>query len=894
MNQEVILVINSNHQSADLTAGSILPSLGYSALVAYDSIAALELIRKHHQQISLLLVAMEMTEMDGLELLHQISKGGYEIPAILVTAQGTEQITVDAFRLGVQDYIKEPVEMDELRDTIPRVLSKSHQVDQRENLSAQLREQVSWLTALSNVGRSVTSTLDLNTVLRRIVEAGVYLTRADQGFIALSDPESDRLFLRAVKNVDEQDIDTLRIPVKDSLVGKAIDTGRPVRRTRDAREQGLKVSTGFLVHSLIHAPIIYQGRALGVLSVNNHIQSHNFTEKDEAILTSLADYAAIAIENANSFEQAQQEIAERKRIAAALRESEERYALAVNGANDGIWDWDLKTNTIYYSPRWKAMLGYENDEINNSPDEWFSRIDEDDLEHTRLEISAHIRRRTSHFINEHRLLHKDGAYRWMLSRGMAVWDDNGNAVRIAGSLSDITDRKKAEEQLLHDAFHDSLSGLPNKALFVDRLSQALLRLRRNVDYRFAVLFMDLDRFKDINDSFGHLVGDHFLNVIAQLLQKGVRTGDTLARFGGDEFIILLDDIKDDQGVMRVADWIRDQFLKPIKVDGHEVFTSTSIGIVYSSPEYNGHEEIIRDADIAMYFAKSLGGGRAKIFEAPMRDRVLDRLTLETDLRKAINNEELCVHYQPIADLESGKLIGFEALVRWQHPEKGLLPPDVFMDLAEETSMIISIDRWVLRHACRQIQKWNQMYSPDPALSVNVNISAKHIVSQELREFLIEVLAETGLEPDSLKLEITEFSLVDQSDITATAFTRLKELGVQIQIDDFGIGYSSLGYLSNFPINALKIDRSFVNDIIEDTGQRDIVEAIIALTKRLNVQVIAEGVETPEQLAKLRELGCRLGQGYFLSTPLDGPHAEQLITHIKFGTGMLPALEPKDY
>lgn len=893
MNQEVILVIDDNHEIADITAGSILPSLGYSALVAYGSNPALDLIREHHQQISLILVAMEMPDMNGLELLRKISKDGYDIPAILISAQGSEQMAVDAFRLGVQDYINKPVEMGKLRDAIPRALSKSRQVGQRENLAVQLREQVSWLTALSNVGRSVTSTLNVSTVLRRIVEAGVYLTRADQGFIALADSESDRLFLRAVKNVDDQDIDTFRIPVKDSLVGKAIETSRPVRRTRAAREQGLKVSTGFLVHSLIHVPIIYQGRALGVLSVNNHIQSHNFTEKDEAVLTSLADYAAIAIENANSFEQAQQEINERKRIAAALRESEERYALAVNGANDGIWDWDLKTDTIYFAPRWKSMLGYENDEITNVPDDWFSRIFEDDREHTRLEISAHIRRRTSHFINEHRLLHKDGSYRWVLCRGMAVWDDEGSAVRIAGSISDITDRKKAEERLLHDAFHDALTELPNKALFVDRLSQALLRIERNPDYQFAVLFMDLDRFKDINDSIGHLVGDHFLMTVAQLLKKGVRSGDTLARFGGDEFIILLDEVKDSQGVMRVADWIRDQFLKPIKVDGHEVFTSTSIGIVYSTPEYNTYEEIIRDADIAMYFAKNLGGGRAEVFEAPMRERVLDRLSLETDLRKAINEEELRVHYQPIADLDSGKLLGFEALVRWQHPKKGLLPPGAFVDLAEETGMIVSVDRWVLSQACRQIQLWNQIYNPEPALSINVNISAKHIASLELREYVIQELAESGLEPDKLKLEITEFSLVDHSEITAAALTNLQDLGVQIQIDDFGIGYSSLGYLSSFPINALKIDRSFVSNIIEDTGQHDIVEAIIALTERLNVQVIAEGVETPEQLAKLRELGCRLGQGYLLSTPLKGQEVEKLLTHIKQGTGLLPALEPKE-
>ncbi len=384
MNQEVILVVDDNRQIADVTAGSILPSLGYSALVAYGGKPALDLIREHHQQISLMLVDLQMPDLSGLELLRKVTEEEFEIPAILVTAHGSEQIAVDAFRLGVQDYLNKPVEIDELSDAITRALSETRLIGQKENLAGQLREQVSWLTALSNVGRSVTSTLNVSTVLRRIVEAGVYLTHADQGFIALIDPESDRLYLRAVKNVDEQQIETLRIPVKDSLVGKAIDTMRPIRRTREARGQGLKVSTGFLVHSLVHVPIIYQGRALGVLTINNHIQSRSFTEKDEAVLTSLADYAAIAIENANSFEQAQQEIKERERIAAALQESEERYALAVAGANDGIWDWNLKTDKVYFSPRWKSLLGYAENEIGDLIDEWFQRIFEDDVEYTRF------------------------------------------------------------------------------------------------------------------------------------------------------------------------------------------------------------------------------------------------------------------------------------------------------------------------------------------------------------------------------------------------------------------------------------------------------------------------------------------------------------------------------
>ncbi len=475
---------------------------------------------------------------------------------------------------------------------------------------------------------------------------------------------------------------------------------------------------------------------------------------------------------------------------------------------------------------------------------------------------------------------------------MAVWDDTGNAIRIAGSISDITDRKKAEERLLHDAFHDSLTQLPNRALFVDRLTQAIMRNKRNVDYRFAVLFLDMDRFKDINDSIGHVVGDHLLVKVAGMLSEGVRSIDTLARFAGDEFIILLDDIKDENGVMRVASWIEDQFSAPIEIDGHEVFTSTSIGIVYSHPDYSASEEIIRDADIAMYFAKNLGGGRAEVFKTSMRQRVLERLTLETELRRAINGDELRIYYQPIADLASGQLIGFEALVRWQHPEKGILAPGEFIALAEETGMIISLDRWVLLHACLQVQAWNQKYRLQTDLTISVNISAKHIASPELRDYLSQVLEETGLPAENLKLEITEFSIVDHNEITSSAFSTLQELGVQLQIDDFGIGYSSLGYLSNFPINALKIDQSFVNKIVEDRSQRDIVEAIISLTERLNVKVIAEGVETHEQLNELRQLGCQLGQGYLLSTPMSLTDVEVFLVQITQGTGKLPALEIK--
>jgi diguanylate cyclase (GGDEF)-like protein/PAS domain S-box-containing protein len=346
-------------------------------------------------------------------------------------------------------------------------------------------------------------------------------------------------------------------------------------------------------------PVLYQGIPLGILSVNNHSVQQDFTEKDESVLLSLADYAGIAMGNANSYEKVLLEVDERKRIQAALQESEERYALAVQGSNDGIWDWDLETNKIYYSPRWIEMLGCHEEDIGESPDEWFDRVHEDDIDRVLRDISTHIHKKTSHFMCEHRIRHQDGSFRWMLSRGVAVWNLNHKAVRIAGSISDITDRKEAEERLLHDAFHDALTGLPNRALFFDRLSQTIERSKRNKEFVFAVLFLDLDNFKDVNDSIGHLIGDKLLVMVARRLEQGLRSIDTIARFGGDEFIVLLDDIKDVSGVTRVTDWIKNQFETTFVVAGHEIHTSASIGAVLCNSDYQDAEEIIRNADIAM-------------------------------------------------------------------------------------------------------------------------------------------------------------------------------------------------------------------------------------------------------------------------------------------------------
>jgi diguanylate cyclase (GGDEF)-like protein/PAS domain S-box-containing protein len=881
LESETILVVDDNREIADFLAERILPSLGYRAEVAYDGESAMRIVRKN--SFSLLILDLQLPDINGLDILRKLTQEGHSIPAILSTAHGSEHVAVEAFRLGVQDYLPKPVDMNGLENAITRALTETRLAREKAILTEQLKEQVSWLTILSRVGKSVTSTLDLDEVLRRIVEAGVYLTDAEEGFLALLDERSGQLYLRAAKNLDQEAIETMRLPVADSLIGQVMRSGLPLRTSRGEEDPRLKVTTGYLVQNLLHVPILSRDQALGVLSVDNRLSKRPFTDSDESQLTSLADYAAVAIENARLYERSQQEISIRRRIEVALRESEERYALAVQGANDGLWDWDFRTDKIYFSPRWKSLLGFSEDEIGDSPEEWFKRVHPEDVERLRLDISSHRQGRTPHFENEHRMLHRDGDYRWILSRGIAVFEESGTSTRMAGSQTDITDRKNAEQRLLHDAFHDTLTELPNRALFMDRLKFAVERSKRREDYKFAVLFLDLDRFKDVNDSLGHMVGDELLIEVGKMLREGIRATDTIARLGGDEFVILLEDISDQDAPVRIADWINEQFNGTFDLSGREVFITTSIGIVLSRPGYQEAEEILRDADIAMYSAKASGRARYQFFQPEMRDQVMKRITLESDLRLALEREELRVYYQPVVSLENGRLIGFEALVRWQHPERGLLIPRDFLLLAEETGLIIPLDRWVLKKACHQMNSWHREMPTDPPLTISVNFSAKQLVQADLVEVVEGILEETGLDPNTLKLEITENTIMETSPFTSGIFSRLQSLGVQLQIDDFGVGYSSLGYLSNFPLNALKIDRTFVGKMHEDQNQLEIIQTIVNLTHRLGVGVIAEGVETLDQLDQLKQIGCEYGQGYLVSVPID-TEAVQILLKETYGDG----------
>jgi diguanylate cyclase (GGDEF)-like protein/PAS domain S-box-containing protein len=566
------------------------------------------------------------------------------------------------------------------------------------------------------------------------------------------------------------------------------------------------------------------------------------------------------------------------------KESEERYRLAEIGVNDGLWDWDLAADKIYYSPRWKSMLGYDDEEIGDSPQEWFGRIFKDDLPRLLTDQKVHFEGGSEQWRGEYRILHKDGQFRWILCRGVSVRGPDNRAVRAAGSFTDITDRKMAENQLRFEALHDGLTGLANRNRLMDRISHCLARAHRNPESRFAVLFMDLDRFKVINDSLGHPMGDKVLVEIGKRLTVLIRKNDTfarpgknhLARIGGDEFVLLLEDIRGEADALRVAERMQQALVAPFIIDGHEICTIVSIGVALGRPNYQRAEDILRDADTAMYQAKTAGKACIRIFNPEMHASAMKLWQIETELRHAIENQELLLHYQPIFSAQ-GRLVSLEALIRWQHPVRGLVPPGEFIPIAEETGLIVQIGDWVMLTACLQLREWQRQFPQLAALCVGVNVSGKQFALSSFTDDVAKVLAQSGLPASCLRLEITESVAMQNAEFAIRTLVRLHSLGVKIDVDDFGTGYSSLSYLHSMPIDTLKIDRSFIGLMERDMMSCSIIQAIMALAHSLNLDVVAEGVENEHHLTSLRKMGCDFVQGYYLSRPLPPEQATQFIS-----------------
>ncbi len=559
----------------------------------------------------------------------------------------------------------------------------------------------------------------------------------------------------------------------------------------------------------------------------------------------------------------------------ALRDSDERYALALRGANHGLWDWDLHADELYLSPRWLEMLGLDGSAVASSPMAWLGRIHPEDLPGMQRAMDEHLANESGQFEHEHRVLHADGSWRWVQARGLAVRDEHAIPNRIAGSLSDITARKGAEQALAHAACHDALTALPNRALFLERLEWAVADARRVGHAPFAVLFIDLDRFKAVNDGLGHHVGDGLLAAVAGRLRACLGSSDMAARLGGDEFAVLVRGVSERERVDRVAERIRGRLAERFVISGREVSITCSVGVVFGDTEYPSGDAMLRDADLAMYRAKSLGKDRCEPFELDLRAQVIAQRALEDDLRDALAADDLSVAYQPSVDARSGAIVGFEALVRWQHPERGLLSPDVFIGLAEETGLVVELDRFVLARALDDACRWRAEIPAARAMSLSVNVSGHQFQRADFAEFVIAALAATTMPPACLTLEIGEGTLMSDSPYACANLARLHEAGVRLAIDDFGTGYASLGYLHRVSVDTLKIDRSLVAMMHSDSAAAAFVRTIVSLGRSMSLRVVAEGVETVAQSRALMNLGCDQLQGRLFSEVLDAKGARAL-------------------
>ncbi|WP_299415730.1 EAL domain-containing protein [Acaryochloris sp. IP29b_bin.148] len=567
---------------------------------------------------------------------------------------------------------------------------------------------------------------------------------------------------------------------------------------------------------------------------------------------------------------------ERQSMQQKLQDSEQRLESILNSLDDVVWSAAVDGfQLLYLNPAAEKVHGYAVTSFLNNPDLWSEVVHPADR-HQVLHFFEHLLA-AGHLSIEYRILRPDGEIRWLKNRGHVITDVQEIPIRLDGIIYDITEQKRAQAQLLYDAFHDELTGLPNRNLLMERISQSLKRQCRVPNYQFALLFIDLDRFKIINDSLGHTVGDQLLVAIANLLEHCVRSADTVARLGGDEFTILLDGTQGIEDATQVAERILETLTSPFQVGDHSVFTGASIGITSSHEQYTDATLLLRDADIAMYRAKALGKGCFVIFSPEMHAQTLSLLQLERDLRSAVDRQELVLYYQPIIALKAGQLTDVEVLVRWQHPERGLVMPSEFIPIAEDTGLIIEIGKWVLQEACIQLRYLQQQFPSASTLRVSVNLASEQLQEPNFIHDVDQILTQSGLDGSYLKLELTESMLMAHEEKHITTLRQLRDRKIQISLDDFGTGYSSLSYLYRFPLDTLKIDRSFVSRMMANPKDTEIVNTIISLARTLNMNVIAEGIETEAEATHLIHLGCEYGQGYLFSPPVNRQQLEEYLT-----------------
>ena len=620
-------------------------------------------------------------------------------------------------------------------------------------------------------------------------------------------------------------------------------------------------------------------RAIGEPQTYQKVEVRLLHKKGHWVWTEITGHAFVNSRGNAEIHTVSRDITQQRANEEALRQAEEKYRSIFENAVQGIFQTTPAGNYLDANSSLARIYGFDSvEELRATFSDIAGQLY---IEPTRRAEFVAVMEEQSEVSNfESQIRRKNGELIWISENARAVRDESGAITYYEGTVEDITATRDNKQRLLHDALHDQLTGLSNRALFMDRLEQSFARLIRHPDHLFAVLFLDFDRFKNINDSLGHLAGDELLKSIARRLQECLRPGDTVSRFGGDEFALLLEDVRDLSDATLVAERVQNAMRKPFQLGAQEVFSSASIGIALGHGNYTKAEDLLRDADMAMYRAKARGKARHEVFDAEMHTRAVALLQLETDLRWAIERHEFRLYYQPIVKVHDQSTVGFEALIRWQHPERGLVLPAEFIPIAEETGWIIPIGRWVLEEACAQLAKWQAEFDFPEPLSMSVNLSGKQFSQTDLIEVVETVIRASGIASNTLKLEITESAIMEDAQIVTQRLLELRKLGVRLGLDDFGTGYSSLSYLHRFPLDTLKIDRSFVARLLEDGENREIVRTIVTLGKNLGMDVVAEGVEEFQQVEDLRGLDCQHAQGYLFARPLPADEAIQALRNAK--------------
>jgi len=566
----------------------------------------------------------------------------------------------------------------------------------------------------------------------------------------------------------------------------------------------------------------------------------------------------------------QHDVTARKLAEQALAESESRYELAIRGSHSALWDWDVTTNQFYYAPRWQDMFGVTREDLGDTIDGWLSLLPSNVIMQFHVDLLVHTEGGNETLETELEMRHSSGKSVWVVCRATSTRDADGKSIRVAGSLTDVTAIKEAETRSQWAALHDQLTGLPNRELFLEKLEKRVRRCRMSRAGRFAILFFDFDRFKTINDSLGHAAGDALLKSIASRFEQLIGPDDVAARLGGDEFVLLLDSVQDDPALDQRLKELLDQFAQPHDLAGTQITSTASIGVTVSDhTDLRTSGMLLRDADVALYGAKSAGRARYHLFDDQMHEQAVQRLNVEQQMRRAVANvdNEFSLVYQPIVCLRTGATVALEALIRWQHPTDGIVNPRFFIPVAEESGMIVPLGAWVLRTACRQLRKWRDTCPQMQNLSINVNISRKQLLQRDIGDLVLRTLDEFDLSPDDIKLELTESTIMDSRSDVSAELNNIHAAGLKIAMDDFGTGYSSLGCLHEFPLTDLKIDRGFVTHMIERREFSAVVQSIVSLAQHLGLQVVAEGIETLDQMVSLQTMDCQFGQGYFFAKPM---------------------------